>query len=323
MRNYFIYFILAMSLCLIGCEGQQAKQELERLRAEITQKDEQIVMLGKRLATTEEELAKAQKLIKDTLEAPEKRFQEIQAHIEAGHYDQAMPLLSNYLSEFPSSRHATNVKELQRKLPQLIADQKKAAEEKARILREGFKTIKVQSTFTCPNNTKIHCKKFQSGKKFIFDRRDSRYYYYTADKNNIYISADISVTSKDSNPLLPAIFVGKVNNEGKLTDINIMQYMFYHWESYASYLGNEGDNGNDFSKTDTVLFSIGVEVQDKKGIYVIFTEGTPYFARQYEQFKNPPVYYTLDPSQPFPIPESSLSIEDFIAKYTALAIITR
>ena len=323
MRKFFIPIALAAGLCLTGCEDQQTKQELEKLRGEIVQKDEQIAAMSKRLAAAEEELTKAQKLIKDTIEAPETRFKEIQEHIDAGRYEQVTSLLAQYLSEFPTSRHATKAKELQEKLPQMIADQKKAAEEKAQMLRDGFEKITVYPMFTCLNGTKIVSKNFKSGKTFICDRYDSQYHYATADKDKVYITGNIDIISKDSNPLLPAIMVGKVSKEGKLVYIKLMHYEMYQWESYGSYLGNYSDNGNDFSKTDTVKFSVGVEVLKEKGTYIIFTAGEPYFERRYDRFRNPPIYYIMDLTKPVPIPVPDLSLEDFLDKYKALAVIRR
>jgi hypothetical protein len=62
-------------------------------------------------------------------------------------------------------------------------------------------------------------------------------------------------------PLLPAFYAYSISGD-KLVLIDSFKLRFARWEDYATYLGNYNDNSNDFSKTGTIPFKVGIEVSD-------------------------------------------------------------
>ena len=72
-----------------------------------------------------------------------------------------------------------------------------------------------------------------------------------------------------------------------------MDIEFYKWEDYGSYLGNEADYSNDFSRTQTIRFDVGYElkISDYKGkdIYLVATRKGEMF-KGTDRLRNPPVY---------------------------------
>ena len=73
-----------------------------------------------------------------------------------------------------------------------------------------------------------------------------------------------------------------------------LEYRFRRWEDYGSYLGNSADYGNDFSRTKTIPFSLGYEIEesDYKGypIYVVLHNKLN-IIKEYDRFANPPSSY--------------------------------
>ena len=69
---------------------------------------------------------------------------------------------------------------------------------------------------------------------------------------------------------------------------------FARWDDYGSYLGNDADFNNDFSKVNTVRFKIGAEVQDEylKRPFVIVLKKEGVLERTYDQFSTPEVSYS-------------------------------
>ena len=90
------------------------------------------------------------------------------------------------------------------------------------------------------------------------------------------------------------------------------------WEDYGTYLGNEPDLNNDFSKVDNVKFKVGCELpeSDFSNPYVVVLKKENTQVRHYERFRNPPVYYSGYAEYP-----QSLTLEDFSdGKYVAVRI---
>ena len=71
--------------------------------------------------------------------------------------------------------------------------------------------------------------------------------------------------------------------------------MFYRWEDYSTYLGSYHDSRNDFSKKDTVRFTVGVEVpvahlKGRRAFLLLQKKSC--WERKYKKFRNPPVFYS-------------------------------
>jgi hypothetical protein len=76
-----------------------------------------------------------------------------------------------------------------------------------------------------------------------------------------------------------------------------MGFEFVRWSSYATFLGNYHDDGNDFAHTASIKFSMGLQVDNgaiSKPLYIV-ASSIGCANRSSNRFGNPPVsYYTYD-----------------------------
>lgn len=127
-----------------------------------------------------------------------------------------------------------------------------------------------------------------------FDITGSRYYYVDADKDCQMATFDFTATSSSKNPTLPSLYISKLDDEGKLTEVAVMEVRFKKWEDLGTYLGNSPDSNNDFAKSDSVRFVAFHPVYKNGAEHVIFTDGKGCYVRIEERLKNPPVRYRDD-----------------------------
>ena len=147
-----------------------------------------------------------------------------------------------------------------------------------------------ESDVTSIKVDKIHVKKASNK----FDVTGSRYYYVDADKDCQMATFDFTATSSSKNPSLPSLYISKLDDEGKLTEIAVMEVRFKKWEDFGTYLGNSPDSDNDFAKSDSIRFVAFHPVFKNGAEYVIFTDGKGCYVRIEEQLKHPPVRYRDD-----------------------------
>ena len=127
-----------------------------------------------------------------------------------------------------------------------------------------------------------------------FDVTGSRYYYVDADKDCQMATFDFTATSTSKNPSLPSLYISKLDEEGKLTEVAVMEVRFKKWEDFGTYLGNSPDSNNDFAKSDSIRFVAFHPVFKNGAEYVVFTDGKGCYVRIEERLKNPPVRYRDD-----------------------------
>lgn len=158
--------------------------------------------------------------------------------------------------------------------------------------RLGFKSLK-ENTKVELTQVSIKVNNASIGSKWIFDRYDSRYMYRSARRGYKYILADLSISSESHNPILPPLHVYKTSAD-KLEYVGTLLYEFYKWEDYGSYLGNDADFSNDFSRTKTIRFSLGYELRESivnDNALFLFAGDDRCFYRKKERFRRPAVYY--------------------------------
>jgi hypothetical protein len=89
-----------------------------------------------------------------------------------------------------------------------------------------------------------------------------------------------------------------------------MEYEFYEWQDYGTYLGNEYDSGNDFETTATIPFSLGLEVNENvfdDAIFVMVEHRN--CANRARRSSSPEVYYSTLGCDPDPELET-LSVKE-------------
>lgn len=258
----------------------------------------------------QKELAQARdsiKILKTTIEAlaypANQRLLNIQSQIKNGDFDKAESELSQLVSLFPNSTEA----QMKQSISDKIESGRLAMIEKEKKLKAlGFKALKDHSTIIV-GSTKAVISSINIGNTFIFDNFGSEYRYMQADKNNKYVTGAMSITSEESNPKLPQCAIYIVDGNTLMYKAS-MKTRFARWDDYGSYLGNDADFNNDFSKVNTVRFKIGeqISIDESKQPFVIVMKKENVLERYHDSFSHPEYRYVgaADFKQ-------SLSIEDF------------
>lgn len=267
MKN-FLYLSLFFALLACGQNDTGAKDELEQLKKENQELKETIELLK---YPASDRLISVKKLISENK------------------FNEALKEIEDLQNLFPKSKEASETDDL----TTIITEKKEKVEkEEERIKALGFKALKVESSIQVDYN-KISIGNFSTAQTFTFDSYDNTYHLYTADRGNKYLSSRISITSTDKDPKLPMFYLYRIKGD-KLEYITNFDLRFARWRDYGTYLGNYTDNGNDFSKTATIPFKIGVEVSDEvlKEPLVILLKKENCMTREYDRFGNPPVSYS-------------------------------
>ena len=242
------------------------------------------------LASARDSIRVLQKQIMELSYPANQRLDNINKLIKAGDLDAATAEIDNLVALFPKSNEAQQENSLRTKIEKL--HQAKIEEEK-RIKALGFKVLKDNMSVSF-GDVKASFSGFQTANTFTFDSYDDHYRYFQADKNQKYISASMSITSSSSNPKLPQCAVYFVNGDVLEYSYTTFITRFARWDDYGSYLGNDADFNNDFSKVNTVRFKIGVEVKDEnlQRPFVVVLKKEGVLERTYEQFSTPEISYS-------------------------------
>ena len=306
MRKQLFLLPLIIAFCtIISCDNQSAT-----LLSSLKEKSDSITLLTNRIAEMEKQIKLLQFPAND-------RLNEIKKHFETEEFDKALSAIKELKEYFPKSNEIIQANEI----ADAINKKKAAIEaEKQRIKALGFKALPVAQKAIIGANTIIfsNCK---IGSKFVHDvyptYTGSSWFEHTADKGSKYISFNMDVTSTDKDPNIPTLAFYSINGSS-LAYRDYFWVQFARWDNYGSYLGNEPDLKNDFSKVNTVKFRVGVEIEDDylKKPYIVVLKKANTMVRKYERFKNPPVYYEGDPGYP-----GVLDIDDFNnGNYVAIKI---
>jgi hypothetical protein len=266
------------------------------------------------------QLEKENKELTETIELLEypasDRLSNIKKSISENQFNEALTEIDNLHKLFPQSKEATEIDYLRKS----ISDKQiEAKQEEDRIKALGFKVLKEESNIKVGYN-KISVGAFSTATTFTYDAYDDRYFYNTADRGNKYVSSRISITSSDKNPMLPVFYAYSINGD-KLELINKFYLKFARWDDYGSYLGNYHDNRNDFAKTSTIPFKIGIEISDEllQKPIVILVRDENCLSRNYNRFDNPPVSYSSSSCHS----QKVLTIEDLREGYFVVKILNK
>lgn len=233
----------------------------------------------------------------------DQRFNQIQNLVKIGNMDEARNQIQALRNVFPHSKEAEQCLAV-------LADIQKQEEiikaEQARIEALGFKALTPKTKFSIGYNT-VTLSSISTGDKFIFDRYDDHYRYQMANRGYKFISATMNIESSNNNPMLPQPAIYKISG-GQMTKVSSFMVRFYKWKNYGTYLGNNADYANDFSKAEKINFSIAAHVPSSttSEAYAIVCKNKNELVRQYEQFENPPVSYVGEVDYPY-----TLSVDDF------------
>ncbi|MDH6355967.1 hypothetical protein M2132_002318 [Dysgonomonas sp. PH5-45] len=294
-----ILLIQFIVMCLIGCSSNPNNTDLVNKVSKLEEENQQLKETIKLL-----EYPASNRLISINKLISENKFNEANTEINE---------LQKLFPKSIESGEANNLKQI------ILDKQAKAKEEEDRIKALGFKALKEEPNIQVGYN-KISVGAFSTATTFTYDAYDSRYFYNTADRGNKYVSARITITSTSKDPLLPVFYAYSISGD-KLVLIDSFNLRFARWEDYGSYLGNYHDNGNDFAKTSTIPFKIGIEVSEEllQNPVVILVKNENCLKRKYNRFDDPSVSYSSDNCSS----HKTLSIEDLKEKYFVVKILNK
>lgn len=243
----------------------------------------------------------------------DQRLSKINSLVSSGDYTAAKQELLSLTKLFPESKEAKSAPSINERIDKLIA-QKKAEEERIKAL--GFKALKASTSIKVDYN-KVDLSNISAGNTFTFDSYGDTYHYFTADRGNKYLSAAMKITSEEKDPKLPQLALYSISGDTMTWEGNFF-IRFTRWRDYGSYLGNYGDNGNDFSKVSSVNFKVGYEASEEliKKPYAIVLKKENSLTRNYERFDNPPVSYVGSVSYPY-----TLKLEDFTKEGSEFVVV--
>lgn len=129
----------------------------------------------------------------------------------------------------------------------------------------GFKVIKDNLTIWTTDECRCSFGNFHYGRKFVFNYVEdiNEYYYRTADKDHIYILADMSIYTKSNYASTPLVLACEIV-DGKLSRIGHFVCEYKSYDTYGEYLGTYADTSHDFSKVSTVKYNIAAEISKEK-----------------------------------------------------------
>lgn len=207
-----------------------------------------------------------------------------------GNLSQAESEYRELLEKFPKTDEAKHAQAFIDKVEK-EREQKRLEEERKKQL--GFKALN-EKIIIEQGDCKLTFSSIKLANRWIFDRYGNEWRYIEAERGEKYLTFTLSVTSKSKNPKLPPIYVYQLIN-GELQYVSTAYYKFYRWDDYASYLGNNADYNNDFSRTEKIRFSPGavITMSDyNENATFLMVKKTNCVYRSENRYDNPPVSYS-------------------------------
>lgn len=263
-----VVIVCWLTLFLIAACGVP-KSEYEKLIAE----RDSLARMNNKLTQRVDELKK----LNDELEFPSSdRLNQIKSLISEGKFSEATKEIAELKKLFPLSNESKLVGEQEQLIKKKIAEQEA---EKARLKALGFKVFQDNLSVSIGNVSCVFSG-FSFGRTFTFDHVSdiSEYSYRTADKDNVYLSASLALSTKDNYASVPDLEL-YVLEDGRLKKTSYVEDEFASWATYGAKIGNYNETSHDFSKVNTVRYKIGVEIskeQSQKPLFLLIKkEGSP------------------------------------------------
>lgn len=236
------------------------------------------------------------------------RLQDIKTLVQSDDLTVAKKKIAELKKTFPKSTEANECADIESIIKQR-EDAIKAEQDRIKAL--GFKGIEQKMAFQIGYNS-ISLSGFSFSTQFVHDNvGGGGYAYDTADRGNKFITASMTVTSKNKNPKIPEFAIYSIEGD-KMIYEGVFDPKFARWADYGAYLGNYSDSANDFSKVSTVRFKIGVEVskQVASKAFAVVCKNENVLYKYYNRLNEPPVSYIGTANNP-----RVLKIKDFEKEY--------
>lgn len=229
-----LYIILAMT----ACSSCPTKEDID-LQNKLNNKIDSLTALNEKLSETID-------ILRDSvfiLSYPaNQRLQDIKALVQSDDLTVAKKKIAELKKVFPKSTEANECADMEAIIKKR-EDVLKA--EKDRIKALGFKGIEQKMSFQIGYNT-ISLSGFSFNKQFTYNNVGGSYAYNTADRGNKFITASMSITSKNKNPKIPEFAIYSIEGDKMLYE-GVFDPKFARWTDYGAILGNYNDDINDFS----------------------------------------------------------------------------
>lgn len=255
--------------------------------------------------------------LEDARNTPQVRLSKALQFQEEKKIENAKKEFREIINKFPNTDESTKAS-IKLKEIELAEKKEKEEEERRRLL--GFKILKENFTKKVGDIT-LNFTAFNSSNTFTFDSYDDTYYSKTAERGNIYLTSRISISSDSKDPDLPPIALYSAR-AGELSLLGLMEYRFVWWESFGAYLGTDAAYANDFSRTKTIAFNAGLQVElNDFNNYPIFTviKNKGCFTKNNNSYGSPRIRYEENKCEM----KSSLKLEDFDSEYTLIKIFNK
>lgn len=201
----------------------------------------------------------------------DRRLARVKKLIKEDSLDLATVEIENLQLLFPYSKEASTIH------VQTDAISKRKTEihrEQERIKAQGFKVLKDKSTVvvnkTNGDEVKYTFSNFYFDRDFYFNYIDDigEQFHRTANKENIYLLADLSIYTKSDYAFTPSVYACAIV-DGKLSMIGYFCCEYESYETYGAYLGNYSETSHDFSKVNTVKYNMGAEISKEQAKHPI------------------------------------------------------
>ncbi|CAI8800654.1 Lipoprotein [Pseudomonas sp. IT-P74] len=285
---------------LSGCGdgGEKYRKEAAELRSGIEDLRTQLSLASNRVKELESENLR----LKQT---PHLLFANVREALDRKNETEVGAAVNALKSKYPDSPETAQASKL---LNNMISERQAKEKETEKLAALGFKGIPVQNTFTGTSSA-INLLSAKLGGRWQFNDHGDEYEYRDAERGAQYVTAQVTYSSKEKDPSLMAMAV-YAPRDGKLKRLGEMGFEFVKWESFATFLGNYHDSGNDFAHSEKIRFSMGVQVQNDevvKPLYIIAAK-KGCANRDEDRFGRPPVKYVTYSCQSLP---TELSLNDF------------
>lgn len=245
------YLVIILSTLLIGCVDQEAATNARLLN----QKCDSLITANQQLSTKISLLTDSLALLRYPASD---RLTQIKRFISDNKLDEAISEITKLKALFPLSKEISDCEEQEAVIANIIA-KNKAEEDRIKAL--GYKAFSDKPTATI-GAKKFTISGFTFGRTFTFDYclDVDEYSYRTADKDNTYILASMSLTSTEKGYVsTPSIKVYEITN-GNLKYLGWFSDEYSTWNSYGAKIGNYSETSHDFSKVNTVKYSLAAEI---------------------------------------------------------------
>lgn len=195
----------------------------------------------------------------------DQRYSYIIELVRSEKFDEAYIEIDSLVKVFPKSPEAKLV------VDQIAKIEKRKAEIKAEEDRRkalGFKIFKDKSVISSDHSDgkiiRYTFTNFYYDREYYFDRTNDvgTYCIKTADKGHTYLQADLSIYTNLNHAFTPIVYACKIV-DGKLYNISNFECHYESYETYGAYLGNYPEISHDFSKVNTVNYSLGAHISNE------------------------------------------------------------